>query len=109
MKPSRHEKKFRRGAYLARRAWVRFQGKHDPGDEYSMDECVLCDGEGCRACGYVGMYVGGWIDEDGQIMRGMHGPNRKIVQDTNGSPAEGRFKGWNGKRKSLRPSTLESL
>jgi len=103
MKPNRTEKKRRRGPRLARRRWVRFQGRHNPGDNRSMDECVLCDGEGCGPCDYAGLIVGGWRDIDGRPMYGMHG-NPRVVQDTNGHPAEGRFRGWDGRRASLAPT-----
>ena len=100
MKPNRTDKKRRRGPRLARCRWVRFQGRHNPHDASSMDECVLCDGEGCRSCRYAGIIIGEWLDVDGRPMPYMHGSPR-VVQDTNGAPCTGRFQGWDGKRASL--------
>lgn len=97
------KKKLSRGLRLARQRWVRFQGRHDPHDNLTMDECVLCDGEGCKTCNYAGLTLGEWADIDDHPMRGMH-QHSKVVQDTNGGTAGGRFKGWDGKRKNIPPS-----
>ncbi len=97
----RQKKRLSRGRKLARRAWRNFQGRHDPCDHQALEECALCDGEGCRFCEYAGIGIGAWYDLDDHPTREMQG-NSKVVQDTNGNPCEGRFKGWDGKRASLR-------
>ena len=95
----RRKKTLSRGLSLARQRWVRFQGRHNRFDHQALEECVLCDGDGCKSCKYSGVIIAEWHDIDDLPARGIH-PSTG-VHDSNGNPCEGRFKGWDGKRKSL--------
>lgn len=95
-------KRHRRRAVAARSAWLRFQGRHDPGGPLALEECGLCDGRAsrCYCCNGVGVVIFGWLDEDGKPSRGVHTDSRQ-VQDANGDRCEGAFAGWDGRRRTV--------